>query len=346
VAIDGLNASDPGFGLLAEAVRDVPADEVIGVASPPIAGLPGARRRVVDVRELSDPAARLLQLAPPSEATFGHALVWPRAHLGKDFTFACLAYAALSVREGGRVWCAVRKAKGADSVGRELAEAMGSVEVVARARGYRLLVARRSAALDVARATARLSERYEITDPILGTAVLRSSPGVFSRRELDAGTRCLLEHARAARDPAPTRLLDLGAGIGPISVFAGLHWPDVELLAVEPNGLAYDNLVANLASHGLAGRATVVHAAGLRGVAAAAALRGRIDRALVNPPTHLDVEDLSVFVAEVLQWLRPGGRVSFVVSRADALAVPLRRAGVAATVHPYERYTVIDAQAG
>ncbi len=328
------------MGLLAAALAEVPTERIVGIAGPPLPRHPTAARDVIDVRELAQAGTSPLRLQPPRGRAFEHAWCWPRAHLGKDFTFACLDLAALSVRPGGAVWCAVRKAKGADSIATQIERTLGRVETVSRERGYRLLRARRGDDYDIDAATTRLAQRYEIADPCLGDAILRSSPGVFSRRELDAGTRCLLEHVRDAGVPEPRVVLDVGAGVGPISVWAGLRWPSAQLWAVEPNLLAHACLLDNLVALGLAPRATAVCRAGLGDELAA--VRGEVDLALLNPPTHLDVEALCELVADVLAWLGPDGRAFFVVSRADALATPLRRAGAEALAHTYPRYTVMQ----
>lgn len=341
--VEGQNAADPGMGLIQAALAEVPTEQIVGIGGPALPGHEAATRDVIDVRELAQPGAEPLRLQAPEGRAFTDAWVWPRAHLGKDFTFACLDLAALSVVPGGSVWCAVRKSKGADSVAAQLRRTLGDVETVDRTKGYRLMRARRGDRFDVAAASQRLGQRYAITDPVLGDATLRSCPGVFSRRELDAGTKCLLEHVAAAEVDAPGVVLDVGAGVGPIVVFAGRRWPDAELWAVEPNLLAHACLVDNLQAHGLAPRATAVCRAGLGEELVAA--RGRVDLALVNPPTHLDVDALGNLVGDVLAWLGTTGRALFVVSRADALATPLRRARADGITHTHPRYTVIEVRA-
>src|SRR5690606_7605508 len=113
---------------------------------------------------------------------FETAIVWPRAHLGKDFTRACLARGAASLAPGGVLFCAVRKQKGAEGVADFMAALLGDVRVVKRDRGYRLLQAVRTDAVDTALMTEALSCRYTIVDPRLGSLRLSAMPGVFSRR--------------------------------------------------------------------------------------------------------------------------------------------------------------------
>src|SRR5688572_1796721 len=260
--IEGANPSDPGVALLADAVVGVDSREILLVACGEIPGVgPDATRLVLDVRELGRPGARPFALDPDAPLDgFAHALVWPRAHLGKDFTFACLATGALALREGGTLHCAVRKSKGADSIGEHMATLLGGVEVVARDRGYRRLAAVRGAAFDRERARASLVVRYRIADPLLGDLTLESAPGVFARRELDLGTRCLIEHAAAHVDVAPARVLDLGAGTGPLALWAARRWPAAHVLAIEANLLAAGSCESNARANGLADRVRVVTA--------------------------------------------------------------------------------------
>src|SRR5690606_14894981 len=134
-------------GLLAQAVAGVPSREILLVCCGDVPGVgPQACRLVLDLREHEGAATRTVPLQadpnadPNAEldagglASFEHALVWPRAHLGKDFSAWCLARGALALRPGGTLWCAVRKAKGAQSLADELRALMGEVDVVARDR--------------------------------------------------------------------------------------------------------------------------------------------------------------------------------------------------------------------
>lgn len=360
--VDGANPSDPGVGLLARAVAGAPPREVLLVACGDIPGIgPAATRLVLDVRELEQPGARPMSLHPHAiPGGFAHALVWPRAHLGKDFTFACLAAGALACKPGGTLWCSVRKAKGADSIAALLERLTGDVTVHARDRGYRLLRAPIGPALATEEAEAALAVRYQFGDPCLGDVQLQAVPGVFSRRGLDDGTRALIEHAAAAVRTAPSRVLDLGAGVGPLTCWAARRWPSAHVLAVEPNLLAADCCEANAQAAGVANRVTVMRSAGLPMIkmlnkrADGPHLRnlaGAIDLALVNPPTHAAPEALERIVADALAWLAPHGQAMFVVRRASILAAPLRRLGgkapaspgAAVSEHAASGYTVVVA---
>lgn len=350
--VDGANPSDPGIGLLARAAVGREPREILLVACGDVPGIgPAATRLVLDVRELSMPGARPLELRTGGPTGFRTALVWPRAHLGKDFTHACLSIGALSCAPHGTLLCAVRKAKGADSIAAFIELLCGNVSVVARDRGYRLLRAEVGAGLSRDVADLAITTRHELGDPVLGDLVLSAVPGVFSRRSLDDGTRALIEHAAATVDRPPARVLDLGAGVGPLACWAARRWTSAHVLAVEPNLLAADCCEHNVRGAALDDRVTVVRAAGLPaddsssapGATAARAFAGAVDLALVNPPTHAAPEILARVVSDALAWLAPGGRAMFVVSRASALVAPLRRLGATVSEHHAGAYTVVVA---
>ncbi|MEM7153812.1 MAG: methyltransferase [Myxococcota bacterium] len=348
--VDGLNPSDPGVTMLAQAVAGQPAREILLVCGGDVPGVGAeATRLVLDLRELSESRAQAIAVGlDPSRGLdhdFGHAIVWPRSHLGKDFSVGCLARGALALRPGGVLWCAVRKNKGAQSLAKEIGALMGEVDVVDRSRGYRLLQARRTDAFDEAKARQLLDQRYVIEDPALPGLSLQSAPGVFSRRELDAGTRVLIEHA-ARYDGVPTRVLDLGCGVGPLALWAATRFGDARVLAVDSNLLAVDLARDNATRHDLGDRVTVIASDGLPADPSGAVLgmRGRVELALVNPPTHAEPETLGHFSRQLGQWLAPGAVAMLVVSRAGRMTEQLQGAGARVKATPYERYTVLEAR--
>ena len=334
--VDGLKASDPGIRMLARAVAGRPSDTLLLVHCGDLPGLaPGATRLILDVRERTGSAHRCIAdlagikaPAPDPAGRFAAALVWPRAHLGKDFSEHCLARAALAVREGGQVLLAVRKQKGGKSLGRTLRALLGddAVEVRARERGYHLWVGERGPSFAAGRARELIERGHEIRDPALGELELLGAPGVFSRRQLDAGSRALLavaaavaDQAKARGQPPPRRILDVGAGLGPLSLWAAARWPTAEVLAVESNLRAAALLRQNAARNGLAARVRLCEHDGLPTVEQALAADElapfvAADLALVNPPTHADPATLRRLL-DLRGWLAPTGQLLLVVNR-------------------------------
>jgi 16S rRNA G1207 methylase RsmC len=318
--------------MLARAVADIDPANLLLVHCGDLPGHPGgATRLILDVRERTGSPNRTIAdlgrteaSAPPpfGEARFEAAVVWPRAHLGKDFSEECLATAALGLREGGRLYCAVRKQKGGKSLGRTMRALLGetAVAVGERDRGYHLWMGERGPDFDVELATELTTRRYELRDPMLGELALCSRPGVFSRRELDGGTRALLAVADAilTREPErpPRRVIDLCAGIGPLGLWAAARSSTTKVLAIESNLRACALLRENAAAHGLSERICVCEHDGLPELEAPTAkpFVGRTELALLNPPTHADPDTL-LRLFDLRRWLAPGGRLLLVVNR-------------------------------
>ena len=325
--LDGLNTQDPGVRLLARAVAEVDPAALLLLHCGGLPGLAGgATRLILDVREHTGSLDRCVAdvgRSDPGEALpfgaqrFDAACVWPRAHLGKDFSEACLALGALGLREGGALYCAARKQKGGKSLGKRMRELLGSeaVEVVARDRGYHLWRGRRGPSFDAALAAELSTRGYVIEDPVLAPLRLSSRPGVFSRRELDGGTRALitvadalLEHDASEGRASPTRVLDLCAGIGPLALWAAQRLPLARVDAVEANLRACALLRHNAAALGFGERVQVFEHDGLPPLPEPAGL------ALINPPTHADGETLARLL-DVRAALEPGAPALVVVSR-------------------------------
>ncbi len=149
---------------------------------------------------------------------------------------------------------------------------------------------------------------------------LLTDTGVFSHRQLDPGTRVLLENA-----PLPAvrgDLLDLGCGYGPIALAMAQRLKRRRVWAVDVNERALELVRDNAA------------AAGLGGVRAA--LPGdvpddvRFAAVYSNPPIRVGKAALHELLLQWLPLLLPGGAAYLVVQRnlgADSLARWLDEAG-------------------
>lgn len=345
----GFNAHDPGVEMLVRAAEGVPQDRILLVATGNLPRLDDAARVVLDVREQHPrgvpwvaPGTIAPQVAVwPVPKTL--ALVWPRAHLGKDFMQQCLALAGLGVEAEGAVLCAVRKQKGADSVASFMAELFGMVDTVERDRGYRLFRSERGARFDETAAHELLALHYEVHDPVLGDLVVRTAPGVFARQKLDAGTRALIEYVRGSPPSAPPRrVLDLCAGVAPLASWAASTWPTCRALAVESNLLAVELARHNVASAGLSARVEVVPHDGLPPLEACRAWAGAVDLALINPPTHADPAELRALLLPLREWLAPEGRAFLVAHRGEQIVGALGSDAFATAIHRVEGYSIVE----
>lgn len=350
--LDGLNADDPGLRLLTRHAQHAGPARMLSAYSGPFATLGGATRVVpiiLDVREESPghPCIRTHLDGLRSDksahgdvvpAQFDAAACWPRAHLGKDLTLAAFARAGSLLKSGAPFWCCVRKQKGGASLARALSNLFGEVEVVARERGYHLYEAIRADDFDQDLADEWAHKRYMIEDPLLGELSLVAAPGVFSRRELDAGTATLIDFVDKLDLPAPRKVLDLCAGIGPLALWASQRWAEARIDAVESNLVAVSCLEHNARSAGVSDRVQVHAHAGPVGGA------GPYDLAMINPPTHADGDATRALLAPLATQMRPGAAAYLVLSRAGKFPQLLEGLGARVRAWQSDRYTILGAK--
>jgi 16S rRNA (guanine1207-N2)-methyltransferase len=140
---------------------------------------------------------------------------------------------------------------------------------------------------------------------------LQTQAGVFAHRELDEGSRLLIEAMRVS----PTaRVLDWGCGYGAVGIVAAklatrghVTLIDVDIRATR---LAEHNLALNAIEN-----ADVVLGDGLRDLPP----KARYDVIVSNPPTHSGREVLNDFVAGAYKTLRPRGQLVLVINRLFSL---------------------------
>ena len=133
-----------------------------------------------------------------------------------------------------------------------------------------------------------------------------TKPGLFSKTEIDRGSRLLIEHMDiGVRDI----VIDLGCGYGSIGLVAAslasagkVYLADTDIRAVKYSRLNGElNHLHNLevlASDGFEGLSGII-----------------FDVVLSNPPTHLPKEILLEFIEGSRRQLRTGGRIYFVTEQ-------------------------------
>ena len=338
--------------LLGRALAGVDAEGLLLVHCGDLPGLRGrAARLILDVREAVGARARTIRADDAGAiATLGpmrNAAVWPRAHLGKDFSFACLAIGARALGPGGVLWCCVRKSKGAESLADFMVALLGNVDTVGRDSGYRLLRSVRESVFDEAVAREAIELRHTIVDEALPGVILQSAPGVFSRRALDDGTRALLEHVAAwsvTTQVQPNAVIDLCAGLGPLGIWAARRFPEACVLAVESNVVAARLATDNATGAGVGDRLHVVLHDGLPATSPFAGVQpGAVDLALVNPPTHAAQDELLALLGGLRPWMAPGGSAFAVVSRPGVSTRGLEAAGASVSEHRVGGYSILHA---
>ncbi|MFZ5827263.1 MAG: class I SAM-dependent methyltransferase [Bacillota bacterium] len=161
------------------------------------------------------------------------------------------------------------------------------------------------------------------------TLPVRSEPGVFSPRGLDPGTREMLNLIEA--QPGQ-RFLDLGCGVGVVSLVATRVW-GCEVTAVDVSARALRLTRLNVPE------AEVIPSDGFL------ALAGRqFDVIASNPPYHTDFAIAKGFIEGAHQHLSPDGWLYLVVKRADWYVQKVRTVFGGCRVVERDGYTILSAQ--
>ncbi len=133
---------------------------------------------------------------------------------------------------------------------------------------------------------------------------LHSTWGLFSPREIDDGTRLLLDFLDAPK-PGQT-VVDLGCGYGPIGLTLAKAEPSAALILLDKDFVACEFAAANAARNHLA-NVTVKLSNGLSAVQ-----NTKLDRIVSNVPAKVGKELWSIMLFDAWQNLTPGGDIWFV----------------------------------
>lgn len=168
---------------------------------------------------------------------------------------------------------------GAKSIHKRFSKQFQEVDKIASARHSALV----RLAKPAERATDALDNAWRTwTLHVDGAALeIHDLPGVFSRGSLDRGSEMLLQ---ALGSHTQTRVLDLGAGSGVLSLAYAARVPNADLTLVDHDAMAIGAANKNIERHGLAGRARAVFG-DVESVAGQ-----RFDLVLSNPPFHAGSE--------------------------------------------------------
>lgn len=181
---------------------------------------------------------------------------------------------------------------------------------------------------------------------------LATRPGVFSAKQLDAGSALLLEALpEMGERTTPGRIVDLGCGVGVLGLAAALLWPGSQVLLVDADARAVacarENVARLEASHpGLAARVRVEW-----WDARETPLDTGFDLALVNPPFHargpeVDLGPALALFASLDGWLAPKGRALVVANRTLPWEEPLSRVGQVEELRAARGYKLLSLEPG
>lgn len=132
----------------------------------------------------------------------------------------------------------------------------------------------------------------------------RSDAGVFSRGEVDAGTRILLE---ALPEALSGRVLDLGCGWGPVGVSVGKMWPECDIVMSDVNERALGLAAENAARNGV--KALTLCSDGLD------AVDGVFDCVITNPPIRAGKQVIYRLFHDCVEKLTPKGELYIVIRK-------------------------------
>jgi len=127
--------------------------------------------------------------------------------------------------------------------------------------------------------------------------------GVFSKNELDPGSRLLIERL----PPLSGRVLDLGCGWGPVGAFLARLNPQAELVLADVNERALALARRNLQKNGV--RAEVIASDGFESIG------GMFSHVVTNPPIRAGKQVIYPMFDEAFRRLEPGGTLSVVIRR-------------------------------
>jgi len=267
------------------------------------------------------------------DEVFNVILMWHAAHLGKDFCFEMIHKSKRCLKMGGAFYIAIKTRKGAKTVASFMGRIYGNVETRRISRGYRILKSTRQPG-----AKEKLDESYEyqITAELLGRNYnFQTRPGIFSRKEIDAGTLLLIEAIDIRESDT---VLDLGCGYGPLGIVAAhiAHKGNVHM--VDTNIRAIRCARYNIATNGC-------HNAQAHVSDGFEVVKGiDFDVIFSNPPTHSGKDVILPFIRGSHRQLKFNGRIFLVVTKPQAYLGMLQQTfGNAEIIRQGERHTVLSA---
>jgi 16S rRNA (guanine1207-N2)-methyltransferase len=149
-------------------------------------------------------------------------------------------------------------------------------------------------------------QRQTIHASVRGVALdLVTDSGVFSKAQLDYGTRALLSVVEL---PPAAHAVDLGCGYGPVAAFLSRLYPDSNWTLIDVNDRALALAEENLKS--IAHRVQVVHSDGFSGVPDLVA-----DAVLLNPPIRTGKSVIYRLFEESSQHLCENGALWIVIQK-------------------------------
>ncbi|MEC0247176.1 class I SAM-dependent methyltransferase [Paenibacillus chitinolyticus] len=135
---------------------------------------------------------------------------------------------------------------------------------------------------------------------------LMTDAGVFSKNEVDFGSRLLIETMALL---AKARVLDVGCGYGPIGLSAAFRYPAAHVTMVDINERAVELSRQNAERNGIR-NVTVLQSDKLEAVKTE-----KFDVVLTNPPIRAGKQTVHAILEEACECLNPGGALWVVIQK-------------------------------
>ncbi len=130
---------------------------------------------------------------------------------------------------------------------------------------------------------------------------------VFSAREVDEGTRLLIEHARV---PEKGLVLDMGCGYGVIGITLAKAYPQLRVVMVDVNPKAVELAKLNAKHNRVEDRVTV-----LQGDLYEPVQGMKFDLIISNPPLAAGMKTIEKLILEAPNHLNPRGSLQIVMRK-------------------------------
>ena len=209
------------------------------------------------------------------------------------------------LKQGGRFYLVTHKRVGSSRHEKMLAEIFGvDVRIVGKSRGgYKVLEVIKNSLLVGTEWNPRRKVSFEIFDIKFD---LESEPSLFSKDDLDLGTRILLENVNLS---SFERMLDLGCGWGAIGLVAAVINKNGHVVLTDIDSRAAKVASDNVQRLGLQNRVSVIATDDVRQI------DGSFDLILSNPPFHADMVTLVNLFKAASDKLRKKGSTYVVVEK-------------------------------
>ncbi len=157
--------------------------------------------------------------------------------------------------------------------------------------------------------------------------------GVFSKGEIDEGTRILL----GALPPLKGRILDLGCGWGPVGVTLGRLYPSADIVMSDVNQRAVELSKLNIAKNAVKNAAALV-SDGFENIG------GKFDCIITNPPIRAGKQVIYRLFDDAMKRLNQKGSLYIVIRRQQGAESALKHLGNARVIEKHKGFWVIEAK--